>query len=178
MSEPPPLLYGGPRHAISRRFAGLQVEDLRALEAAVLELAREREYRKKVDHGFWYAWYDGPRLGRDEEREVSDLFTEVAVAIATGLTGLDVARYGARLRPASEGPLERLTAFFTGRPSHPLQDAAVALMDDACAPWDPRLGFIAAWNAACAIAFRGRIPERSERILVAAWLKVFDELPA
>jgi len=178
MSEPPPLLYGGPRHAITRRYATLRVEDLRALDAAVRELAGERQNRKKVDHGFWYAWYDGPRLTRAEEKEVSDLFSEVVVAIATGLTGLDVARYGAHLRPRSEGPLERLTAFFTGRPGHPLQDAAIALMDDACAPWDPRLGFIAAWNAACAVAFRGRIPERSEQILGSAWLKVFGELPA
>jgi hypothetical protein len=178
MSEPPPLLYGGPRHAIAPRYATLRVEDLRALETAVLELAGERQYRKKVDHGYWYAWYDGPRLGRAVEKEIDDLFSEVVVAIATGLTGLDVARYGTRLRPQSEGPLERLTSFFTGRPGHPLQDAAVALMDDACAPWDPRLGFIAAWNAACAVAFRGRIPEQSERILGAAWQKVFGELPA
>jgi hypothetical protein len=178
MSEPPPLLYGGPRHAIVRRYATLRVEDLHALEAAVKELAGERHYRKKVDFGYWYAWYDGPRLSRAQEKEVNDLFAEVAVAIATGLTGLDVARYGARLRPQSEGPLERLTAFFTGRPGHPLQDAAIALMDDACAPWDPRYGFIGAWNAACAVAFRGHIPEDSERILGAAWQKVFGELPA
>jgi hypothetical protein len=178
MSEPPPLLYGGPRHAIARRYATLSVEDLKALEGAVEELAREREYRKKVDLGFWFAWYDGPRLSRAEEDEVGSLFTEVAVAIATGVTGLDVARFGTRLRPQSEGPLERLTSFFTGRPSHPLQDAAVGLMDDACAPWDPRFGFIAAWNAACAVAFRGRIPERTETILGAAWRAVFGDLPA
>jgi hypothetical protein len=178
MSETPPLLYGGPRHAIACRYATLRVEDLKALAAAVEELAGQREYRKKVSLGFWFAWYEGPRLSRAEEREVDDLFTEIAVAIATGVTGLDVARFGTRLRPQSEGPLERLTAFFTGRPSHPLQDAAVALMDDACAPWDPRLGFIACWNAACAVAFRGRIPERTERILGAAWRAVFGNLPA
>jgi hypothetical protein len=163
---------------IARRYASLRVEDLKALAAAVEELAREREYRKKVNLGFWFAWYDGPRLNRVEEGEVDDLFTEVVVAIASGVTGLDVARFGTRLRPSAEGPLERLTSFFTGRPSHPLQDAAVGLMDDACAPWDPRLGFIAAWNAACAVAFRGRIPEPTERILGAAWRAVFGDLPA
>ena len=178
MSEPPPLLYGGPRHAIVRRYAALDVDDLKALAAAVEKLAHEKEMRKKVDYGFWWAWYDGPRLSRAEESEIGELFTDVVVAIATGVTGLDVARFGTRLRPQSEGPLERLTSFFTGRPSHPLQDAAIGLMEDACAPWDPRYGFIAAWNAACAVAFRGRIPERTEAILSAAWRAVFGDLPA
>ena len=178
MSEPPPLLYGGRRSAIMRRDSTLTVEDLRALAAAVEELAREREYRKKVDHGFWFAWYNGPRLSDAETAEIESLFTEVTVAIATGLTGLDVARYGARLRPSNAGPLDRLTRFVLTRPSRPLEDAAIGLMEDACAPWNPRLGFVAVWNAACAVAFRGRVPARTEEILAAPWRAVFGDLPA
>lgn len=178
MSETPPLLYGGPRSAIARRFATLAVEDLQALAAAVERLTHERENRKKVDHGYWFAWYDGPRLTEAETTEVRGLFTEVVVAIATGVTGLDVARFGARLRPSNQGPLARLTAYMTARPSRQLEDAAIGLMEDACAPWDPRLGFVAAWNAACAIAFRGRVSEQTEAILGAAWRAVFGDLPA
>lgn len=178
MNEPPPLLYGGPRNAISRRFATLTIEDLQALAGAVEDLAREKENRKKVDHGYWFAWYDGPRLTEAETAQIQGLFTEVVVAIATGVTGLDVARFGARLRPSNHGPLTRLTSFMLARPSRQLEDAAIGLMEDACAPWDPRHGFIAAWNAACAVAFRGRVPAQTEAILAAPWRAVFGDLPA
>ncbi len=178
MSELPPLLYGGPRTAISRRFAALTVGDLQALAAAVEGLARDKGKRNKVDHGYWFAWYDGPKLSEAESTEVQGLFTEVVVAIASGLTGLDVARFGARLRPPSENPLSRLTSFVRVRPSRQLEDAAIGLMEDACAPWNPRLGFIAAWNAACSVAFRGRVSDQTEAILAAPWRAVFGDLPA
>ena len=177
MSEPP-LLYGGPRNAILRRYAALTVEDLRALSAAIERLASDRHDRRRLDRGFWYAWYAGPKLTADETTEIEHLFTEVVVAIASGLSGLDVARFGARLGGAAQGPLGWLTGLWAPRPGRRLEETAIGLIEEACAPWQPRLGVVAAWNAACAVALRGRISGETEATLAAPWRAVFGELPA
>jgi hypothetical protein len=90
------VLFPGPRAALLGRLSQLTVEDLHALDAAVLALRDEKPYRKRVDKGFWLAWYEGPRLKTTEGDELQDLFGHVVVAIAGGLTGLDVERFGAR----------------------------------------------------------------------------------
>jgi len=178
MSEPPPLLYGGPRNAILRRYAALTVDDLRELAAAIERLAAERHDHKRVDHGFWYAWYAGPKLTPAETAEIEHLFTDVLVAIASGLSGLDVARFGARLGgTATQGALGWLSSLWAPRPGRRMQEAAIGLIEETCAPWQPRLGVIAAWNAACAVALRGRISAETETILAAPWRSVFGELP-
>jgi hypothetical protein len=179
-SERDPLLFPGPRAALLGRLSQLTVEDLHALDAAVLALRDEKPYRKRVDKGFWLAWYEGPRLTRAEGEELQDLFGQVVVAIAGGLTGLDVERFGVRLGDGQQGgaigDLMRLL-----RPSssnRPLQSAAIGLIEDAVAPWDPRLAIVACWNVACAATLRKYLPVEVVEVLEGAWRRAIGEPPA
>jgi len=179
-SERDPLLFPGPRAALLGRLSQLTVEDLHALDAAVLALRDEKPYRKRVDKGFWLAWYEGPRLKRAEGDELQDLFGHVVVAIAGGLTGLDVERFGVRLGDGQQGgaigDLMRLL-----RPSsanRPLQSAAIGLIEDAVAPWDPRLAIVACWNLACAATLRKHLPVEVVDVLEGAWRRAIGEPPA
>ena len=181
VGEPHPLLYAGPRAAILRRLRELRQAHLVALDAAVRELAAAKPLRKRVDHGFWFAWYEGPKLSRQEEDELAILFTDVVVAIAGGVSGIDDGRFGERLRPRPQGLgglLGGLGGFLAPRPSRRLEEAAIGLIEDTVAPWNPRLGVVAAWNMACAIALRGRLDPRVEEALLVAWEKALGPLPA
>ena len=179
-SERDPLLFPGPRAALLGGLSQLTVEDLHALDAAVLALRDEKPYRKRVDKGFWLAWYEGPRLKKAEGDELQDLFGHVVVAIAGGLTGLDVERFGVRLGDGQQGgaigDLMRLL-----RPSsanRPLQSAAIGLIEDAVAPWDPRLAIVACWNVACAATLRKYLPVEVVEVLEGAWRRAIGEPPA
>jgi hypothetical protein len=175
-----PLLLPGPRAALLGRLGQLTVEDLHGLDAAVRALREEKPYRKRVDMGFWLGWYEGPRLTPAEGGELRDLFVRVVAAIAGGLTGLDVERFGARPRGGQPGgvfgDLTRLL-----RPSSAdlaLQDAALELIRGAVAPWDPRLAIVACWNVACAATLRTHLPVGVVDVLEGAWRRVFGEPPA
>jgi hypothetical protein len=179
-SERDPLLFPGPRAALLGRLSQLTVEDLHALDAAVLALRDEKPYRKRVDKGFWLAWYEGPRLTRAEGEELQDLFGHVVVAIAGGLTGLDVERFGARLGGGQQGgaigDLMRLLRSTSA--DRPLQGAAIGLIEDAVAPWDPRLAIVACWNVACAATLRKYLPVEVVEVLEGAWRRAIGEPPA
>ena len=179
-SERDPLLFPGPRAALLGRLSQLTVEDLHALDAAVLALRDEKPYRKRVDKGFWLAWYEGPRLKRAEGDELQDLFGHVVVAIAGGLTGLDVERFGVRLGDGQQGgaigDLMRLLRSTSA--DRPLQGAAIGLIEDAVAPWDPRLAIVACWNVACAATLRKYLPVEVVEVLEGAWRRAIGEPPA
>ena len=181
VEEPRPFLAPGQRAAVLRRLGELREAQLVALDAAVRELAAEKPLRKRVDHGFWFAWYEGPRLGRREEGELAMLFTDVVVAIASGVCGIDVGRFGERLRPQPQGLgglLGGLGGLLAPRPGRRLEEAAIGLIEQTTAPWNPRLGVVAAWNMACAIALHGRLDQRVEQALLAAWEKALGPVPA
>lgn len=181
VEEPRPFLQPGSRAAVLRRLGELREAHLVALDAVVRELATEKPFRKRVDYGFWFAWYEGPKLGRREEGELATLFTDVVVAIASGVTGIDVGRVGEHLRPQPQGLgglLGGLGGFLAPRPSRRLEEAAIGLIEETTAPWNPRLGIVAAWNMACAVALRGRLDERVARVLLAAWEEALGSLPA
>ncbi len=179
-SERDPLLFPGPRAALLGGLSQLTVEDLHALDAAVLALRDEKPYRKRVDKGFWLAWYEGPRLTRAEGDELQDLFGHVVVAIAGGLTGLDVERLGARLRGGQQGgAIGDLTRLLRSTSAdRPLQSAAIGLIEDAVAPWDPRLAIVACWNVACAATLRKYLPVEVVEVLEGAWRRAIGEPPA
>lgn len=175
-----PLLAPGPRVAVLERLGRLTIDDLQRLDAAVRALRAEKPYRGRVDKGFWLAWYEGPRLTSAERGDVGELFPAVVVAIASGLTGLDVRRLGARLgggdRTGAFGDLVRLV-----RPAsadRALQHTAIALIDDAVAPWDPRLAIMACWNVACAVTLRAHLTVPVVDALERAWRQALGEPPA
>ena len=174
------LLDPGPRAALLSALRRLTIDDLHALDTAIQELGTEKPYRSRIDKGYWLAWYDGPRLTRAESVELDDLFVSVVVAIAAGVTGLDVERFGAGLEPGRQaglfGDLARLVR--PGTPNHPLQHAAIGLIEGAAAPWDPRLGIIACWNVACAVALRRHLPIETTTVLEGAWRRAIGEPPA
>ncbi len=177
MSERRPFLYPGPRAALLRRIAALTVDDLHGLDAAVRVLKEEKAHRH-VDKGFVFAWWDGPRPSSEDEAELDDLFGDVVTALATGLTGLDVERVAARFarKPSGLDGLSRL--FFPPRQKRQVQDASIGLIEDALAPWDPRLAIVATWNMACAAALRGHLPPATVETLEAAWRRALGEPPA
>lgn len=175
-----PLLLPAPRAALLRRLRELTVDDLHALDAAVRALRDEKPYAKRVHLGFWLAWYEGPRLAKEQGAEVGDLFVQVMVAIAGGLTGLDVERYGARLGGAQQGgflgDLRRLMRPEWG--NQRLQNAAIGLIQDAVAPWDPRLALVACWNVACSAVLRTHLAPEIVDVLESAWRRALGEPPA
>ncbi len=175
-----PLLLPGRRAALLCRLGQLTVEDLHGLDAAVRALREEKPYRKRVDMGFWMAWYEGRRLTAPEVDELGHLFVSVVVAIAGGLTGLDVERFGARPKGGRQGGVfGDLTDLL--RPASadlPLQAAAIGLIEGAVAPWDPRLAIVACWNVACAATLRKHLPVEVVNVLEAAWRQAIGEPPA
>lgn len=176
MTDRPLLLYPGPRAALLRRVRSLTVDDLHRLDEAVRALLAERKHRT-VDKGFFFAWWDGPKLSREMEDELQELFGAVLVALAGGLTGLDVERIGAQFAPKRRG-LDGLVDLFFRPRSFPLQDASIGLIENALAPWDPRLAIVATWNVACAAALRGHLAEETVATLEAAWRRALGDPPA
>lgn len=176
MSERRPFLYPGPRAALLHRVGALTVDDLHGLDAAVRALVATKAY-KHVDKGFLFAWWDGPRIHHDDELELNDLFSALLVALASGLTGLDVEYVGARFAPKPSISESLFRAFSTARPSRRLQDASIGLIEDALAPWDGRLAIVATWNMACAAALRDLIPAATVETLEAAWRRAQGEPP-
>jgi hypothetical protein len=175
-----PLLFPGSRAALLRRLGQLTVDDLHGLDAAVRALREEKPYRKRVDKGFWLAWYEGPRLTTSEDGELGDLFVHVVVAIAGGLTGLDVERFGARLKSGQQGGVmgDLMRLLRPNSADQALQDAAIGLIEDAVAPWDPRLAIVACWNVACAATLRTHLSVEVVDVLESAWRRVLGEPPA
>jgi hypothetical protein len=175
-----PLFHPGARAAVLWRFGNLTIDDLHALDAAVRALSAEKPYRGRVDKGFSLAWYEGPRLTTSEGREVNELFEAVVVAVASGLTGLDVGRFGGRLSGREQaGVFGDLTRFLRpGSAARPLQHAAIGLIEDAVAPWDPRLAIMACWNVACAATLRTHLALPVVDVLERAWRQALGEPPA
>lgn len=183
MSDPSgrlPLLPPGRRAALLGRLRALTLDDLHGLDAAVRELRAGQPRDKRVDKGFWLAWYEGPRLTKPEDAELENLFVHVVVAIAGALTGLDVERFGAR-QPAAQqagvfGDVARLLRQDSA--DRRLQNAAIGLIEATVAPWDPRLAIMACWNAACAATLRGHLPVRVVDVLEGPWRRALGEPPA
>lgn len=176
MTERPPFLYAGPRAALLGRVRALTIDDLHALDAAVRSLVAGKAHRH-VDKGFLFAWWEGPRLRGEEDREMQDLFAAVLAALAGGLTGLDVERIGARFAPKPTGLASLTQVFFPPSQSRRLQDASIGLIEDAVAPWDSRLAVIAVWNMACAAALRDHLAPATIATLQAAWRHALGEPP-
>jgi hypothetical protein len=177
MTGRPPLVSPLTRNAILRRVATLTTDDLHRLDAAVRELAATKAGRH-LEKGFLFAWWEGPRLRREEDDELEDLFGALLAALAGGLTGLDVERVGARLAP-KPGLLDGLLqVFLAPRRDHQVQDTAIALIEDAVAPWDPRLAIVATWNMACAAVLRAHLPAATAGSLEAAWRRAIGDPPA
>jgi hypothetical protein len=155
------------------------VDDLHALDAAVRELRSERSHRN-IDKGFSFAWWDGPSLPRELEDEIQVLFSDILVALAGGITGIDIEHVAPQLAPKRGGfGLDSLAELFL-RPRAPqrLQDASIALLEGHVAPWDPRLAVVATWNMACAVALRERLREATVTTLEAAWRRALGDPPA
>ncbi len=176
MTERQPFLYPGPRMALLRQVRKLTVDDLHALDAAVRALVAARSH-KHVDKGFMFAWWEGPRLHGEDEQELQDLFSELLTALASGLTGIDVERMGARFAPKPTGMDAIYRLIIPARRSRDLQDASIGLIEDSLAPWDPRLAIIATWNMACAAALREHLPPPTVEALEAAWRRAIGEPP-
>lgn len=176
MTERTPFLYPGPRAALLGRVRALTIDDLHALDDAVRSLVAGKAHRH-VDKGFLFAWWEGPRLRGEEDREMQDLFAAVLAALAGGLTNLDVERIGARFAPKPSVLGSLAQAVFPIRPSRRLQDASIGLIEDAVAPWDPRLAVVATWNMACAAALRDHLPAATVATLEAAWRRALGEPP-
>jgi hypothetical protein len=177
VTERPPFLQPGPRAVLLGRVGALTIDDLRALDAAVRALAAEKTHRH-VDKGVLFAWWDGPRLRVDEDRELQDLFAAVLAALAGGLSGLDVERVVARFLPKPTALQSLTQAFFPSHESGRLVDASIGLIEEAVAPWDPRLAVVATWNMACAAALRDHLPATMVATLEAAWRRALGEPPA
>ena len=177
MSDRRPFLYPGPRAALLRRVGSLTPDDLHALDAAVRGLGAEKQHRR-IDKGFVFAWWEGPRPAKDDEEELNDLFADVVTAIATGLTGLDVERVAARFarKPSAFDGISRV--FFPPTAKRQAQDASIGLIEDALAPWKPRLAIVATWNMACAAALREHLSAPTVVTLEAAWRRALGDPPA
>lgn len=176
MSESGSLLLPGPTATLLRRVGTLTIDDLHALDAAVRSVRDEKRY-KHIDKGFVFAWWDGPKLARDEESELNDFFADLLAALAHGLSGLDVERIAARFAPRASGLAGITRWFLAPRPRQQVQDASIGLIEDAVAPWDPRLAIVATWNMACAATLRTRLPAATLEALESAWRRALGELP-
>jgi hypothetical protein len=179
MHDHPPLIEPGPRYRVLTRIGALTVADLHALDEAVEALLAERSHRH-IDKGFYFAWWDGPNLPRELEDEVQALFADVLVALARGLTGIDVEQVAPQLnrKRGGFGLDGLLDVFMRPQPSRRSQDAAIALLEGHVAPWDPRRAVVATWNMVCAVALRGHLREPARATLEAAWRRALGDLPA
>ena len=176
MTERPPFLYPGPRAALLRRITALTVDDLHGLDAAVRALAVEKAH-KHADKGFFFAWWEGPEATEDERLELEDLFSAVLVAIASGLTGIDVEKVGARFARKPSWSDSIMRVILPPRRSRQLQDASIGLIEDHLAPWDPRKAIVGTWNMACAAALRDRVPATTLTVLEAPWRRALGDPP-
>jgi hypothetical protein len=176
MTERRPFLYPGPQAALLRRVATLTVEDLHALDTAVRALAAEKVH-KQVDKGFLFAWWEGPDLREDERMELEDLFSAVLVALASGLTDIDVERVGARFAPKPSISASLTRWFSSPRRSRQLQDVSIGLIEDHVAPWDPRRAVTATWNMVCAAALQDHVPAATLAVLEAPWRRALGDPP-
>ena len=176
MPDRTPLLDPTARTAVLARVRTLTSDDLHALDAATRAVAAKPAYRH-ADQGYFFAWWDGPGTREPDETEIQDFFADVLVALATSLTGINVAQYGTRLAREPTG-MDRLFRFVVpARRSDALQDSSIGLIEDAMAPWSPRRAVVATWNMACAVALRARLPERTRETLEAAWRQALGDLP-
>ncbi len=180
MDDDRPLLYAGPRRALLARLGRVTLDELHALDAAATELGRAKEGRGRADRGFWYAWHDGLNLDREHQAEIHELFSDVMVALASALTGIDVARFGVGLAASGGGgALGGIFDMFRAKtPAQRRQETAIGLINDAAAPWNPRVGVVACWNVACAAALRRRLRPETVDILEAPWRAALGEPPA
>jgi hypothetical protein len=177
VTDEPTLLAPARRAMLLRRVHALTIDDLHALDDAVAALAGTKALRH-VDKGYFFAWWEGPRLRREEERALEDLFADVLAALAGGLTGLDVERIAARFAP-KPSVLDSLAAvFLSARPSRHVQDASIGLIEDATAPWNPRRAIVATWNMTCAVVLGARLPPATIATLEAAWRRALGDPPA
>jgi hypothetical protein len=133
---------------------------------------------RNVDKGFFYAWWDGPRLATDAARELDDLFAAMLIALAGGLTGIDVERFGGQLAQTRGGLDTFFSRFLRPQKSRQFQDASIGLIEGAVAPWNPRLAIVATWNMVCALALRDHLPPPTAARLEAAWRRALGDLPA
>jgi hypothetical protein len=161
------------------RFREFRQPDLESLSAVVAGLAASEGRRHRSDLGFHYAWYVGPSLGREDREILDELFSDMSVALATGVTGIDVARFGGRVPVASPRRAGALAGWLLP-PSRErrLQDVALAMLDEACHPFDPRLAVVGCWNVVCSQVFRGAVPGSVVDRLEAAWRQAFGDVPA
>ena len=141
------------------------------------ELSAAKAHRD-IDKGYFFAWWDGPRIAREQEDELQDLFAVVLAALARGLTGIDVEAVGSVLAHKPSFLDGLLAVFRSPRRSQQLQDASIGLIEKAVAPWDPRLAVVATWNMACAVALRGHLREPTRATLEAGWRRALGDMPA
>ena len=177
MPDRTPLLDPIARAAVLARVRTLTRDDLHALDAATRALAATPDHRR-ADKGYFFAWWDGPGTREPDETEIQDFFADVLVALATSLTGINVAQYGTRLAREPSG-MDKLYRFVVpARRSDALQDSSIGLIEDAVAPWSPRVAVVATWNMACAVALGAHLPEPTRETLETAWRQALGDLPA
>ena len=157
------------------RLGSMTREEVLALDTAVGELLADGADVKRLTRGFWFAWYAGPHLGDTETDDLGLLFADIVVAMAGGVAGVDP-RTIAEPRQGSGGAF--LDALFPRRAALELEGVAIRLVESAVAPLDPKRAIVAAWNAGCAIALRGRLAPEVEATLTAAWRRALGDLPA
>jgi hypothetical protein len=166
----PPFLDAGPRAVLLGRVRALTIDDLRALDAAVRSLVAEKAHRH-VDKGVLFAWWDGPASGRRDE-----LRTSSRQCWPRSPAGCLVSTWsvGGALPPTPPVSSRQLPS--ASRESG-ASGASIGLIEDAVAPWDPRLAVVATWNMACATALRDHLPATMVATLEAAWRRALGEPP-
>jgi hypothetical protein len=173
----PPERRAWERERFLARIRGMSRAEVIALGDAVDALVAEGGDAKKLTRGFFLAWYEGPRLDKEETAELDQLFVDIVVALATGLAGVDphvMADPGGGRRGAG---IAFLAALFPSRGASELTDVSIRLIRGATQPVDPRRAVVAAWNTGCAIALRGRLDAGVEATLTAAWRRGVGDLP-
>lgn len=165
------------RERFLARIRSLSRAEVIALGAAVDALVAEGGDAKRLTRGFQLAWYAGPRLFDEESADLDRLFVDIVVAMARAVTGMDPQVVAEAAGRPSGLSTVLLGVFFPRRIEPELTDVSVRLIRGAVAPADPRMAIVAAWNAGCAIALRGRLAPEVDTILTAAWRRGLGELP-
>jgi hypothetical protein len=173
----PPERRAWERERFLARIRGMSLAEVVALGDAVDTLISEGGDAKKLTRGFFLAWYEGPRLGREETAELDQLFVDVVVAMAIGLAGVDPRDMADSTDGRRGAGTAFLAALFPSRGASELTDVSIRLIRSVTAPADPKRAVVAAWNAGCAIALRGRLAEDVEATLTAAWRRGVGDLP-
>jgi hypothetical protein len=73
------------------------------------------------------------------------------------------------------GSLSQLIA--PTRPNTQVQHASLELINDAVAPWDPRLAVVATWNMACSVALRDFLSAATIAALQEPWRRALGAPP-